>query len=84
MHPDSELVWDDGVAPERALDIDAPMIPIGTVVKSMGCMILFILGLYTVTSMQNPEKNSPVVPPGFALPTREEMDAVPYAKKNAH
>jgi len=57
-----ELVWDDSVAPEAAIDFDAPHISLWEALKSLGTMFLFIGGIYTFLKWCDPEKNRPAAP----------------------
>jgi hypothetical protein len=74
MPEHADLVWDDGVAPEPAIDIELPNIPLGQVIMSQITMVLFLIGLYGLATLLDPEDNAPVAPRRLALPTREEMD----------
>jgi hypothetical protein len=67
-------VWDDGVAPEPAIDLDHSDVPIGTVITYQSVMAAFILFIWQVCVWIDPQDINPVAPRRLALPTREEMD----------
>ena len=74
MPEHADLVWDDGVAPEPALDIELPDIPLGQVIMSQITAILLLAGLYGLCIYLDPEANAVAAPRRLALPTREEME----------
>ena len=55
-----ELVWDDTVAPETAVDLDAPHVATGDVLKHFIMGFSFFALLYTVLKISEPESRSPV------------------------
>jgi hypothetical protein len=57
---ETELVWDDSVAPETCVDYDAPHIPTETVVLHFFMGLGFFAGLYLLVSLTNPRKRNPV------------------------
>ena len=63
-----ELVWDDGVAPETALDLEAAHITTGQMVGSMAVVAAFFCGLLGFVYWVDVEKNSPVVKRKHVIP----------------
>mmetsp|Transcript_21526 Transcript_21526/g.31272 ORF Transcript_21526/g.31272 Transcript_21526/m.31272 type:complete len:125 (+) Transcript_21526:93-467(+) len=70
----ADLIWDDGVAPEAAVDIEVPHIPLGTIILHQLTAAALLLGLYGLCVLIDPANLQPVAPRKLALPTREEME----------
>jgi len=62
-----ELVWDDGVAPEAAIDFDAPHISGKEVLLSFLAGLSGIAGVYGLVYLSDPESKSPAVPRSAVL-----------------
>jgi hypothetical protein len=54
------LVWDDTVAPETCVDLDAPHVSSSDVLKHFFLGFSGFVLLYTFLKMSEPEKRSPV------------------------
>jgi hypothetical protein len=67
-------VWDDGVAPESAIDLEVPHIPFSQVIVSQLTAALILLGIWGVACLVDPANNAPIAPRRLALPSREEME----------
>ena len=63
-----ELVWDDSVAPETCIDLDAPHVSTNEVLSSFAAAFLFFLGLYTAISLGDPVASNPVAPRSTVIP----------------
>ncbi len=61
------MVWDDSVAPEAAIDYDAPHISLWEALKSFFAMAAFIGGIYTFLRLCDPEGNRPAAPRSTVL-----------------
>eukprot|EP01040_Poterioochromonas_malhamensis_P001320 gene1320-1397_t len=59
---ETELVWDDTVAPETAIDFDASHVPTSEVLLHFAMGFGFFGLLYFLVSLTEPEKNAPVAP----------------------
>ena len=71
---DVDLVWDDGVAPEPAIDVELPNVPLSQVLTLQLTFALLILGSWGVATWLDPADRKPIAPRRLALPTREEME----------
>ena len=73
-----ELVWDDSVAPESAIDFDAPHIPTSEAVMMflMGFGLFF--GFYKLVSATKPAEKNPVSIRDYVLPDDACIDAIGY------
>lgn len=62
MNEETELVWDDSVAPETCVDFDAQHVSSDKVFRSFltafGCIFL----LYGIISISDPSSSNPVAP----------------------
>lgn len=60
LHPESELAWDDGVAPEMALDLDVPHIAKGEGLRwflgGLGAFASVALGIAVVHGPESKRK----------------------------
>jgi hypothetical protein len=63
-----ELVWDDTVAPESCIDIDAPHVSANEVLATFFGAFAFFFGLYTITSWTDPVRANPVAPRAAVIP----------------
>jgi hypothetical protein len=54
LHEHSELVWNDGVAPETLIDFDAPHIPKYTALKHLGFALGALATLMGVVTLYDP------------------------------
>ncbi len=54
------MVWDDTVAPETAIDFDAPHVDTTEVLQMFAGAFLFFAGLYTLVSLSDPVGSNPV------------------------
>jgi len=63
-----ELVWDDTVAPETAIDLDAPHVSTNEVLSAFAAAFLFFLGLYTAVALSDPVGSNPVAPRSTVIP----------------
>ncbi len=63
-----ELVWDDSVAPEATVDLDAPHVSSGTALKHFFLGFSFFVALYATIKLSEPEKRSPVAHKSAVLP----------------
>jgi hypothetical protein len=66
-----ENVWDDGVAPETAIDFDAPHISTIQALASLGAAFTFIYGLYLFVSWRDPVALNPALPRSAILNDRD-------------
>lgn len=73
-----ELVWDDSVAPESAIDFDAPHVSTSEAVMMflMGFGIFF--GFYKLVAAAEPAEKNPVAIRDYALPNNASIDAIGY------
>eukprot|EP00603_Paraphysomonas_imperforata_P009292 CAMPEP_0114428278 /NCGR_PEP_ID=MMETSP0103-20121206/8837_1 /TAXON_ID=37642 ORGANISM="Paraphysomonas imperforata, Strain PA2" /NCGR_SAMPLE_ID=MMETSP0103 /ASSEMBLY_ACC=CAM_ASM_000201 /LENGTH=127 /DNA_ID=CAMNT_0001597477 /DNA_START=28 /DNA_END=411 /DNA_ORIENTATION=- len=72
---DVDLVWDDGVAPEPAIDVELhENVPLSQVLTLQLTFALLILGTWGVATWLDPADSKPIAPRRLALPTREEME----------
>ena len=73
-----ELVWDDSVAPETAIDFDAPH------VSTKEAVLMFILGFsvffgfYKLVALWGPEERNPVALRDYVLPNDGSVDNIGY------
>ena len=73
-----ELVWDDSVAPETAIDFDAPH------VSTNEAMLMFLLGFgafygfYKLVASTSPVDKNPVAIRDYALPNHGAIDYIGY------
>ncbi len=63
-----ELIWDDSVAPETCIDIDAPHVSTQEVVGVFLAAIGFFVGLYTLVSLSDPVGANPVATRHHVIP----------------
>ena len=63
-----ELVWDDSVAPETCIDIDAPHVSTQEVIGAVLAAFTFFFGLYTVVSLSDPVGSNPVATRHHVIP----------------
>ena len=63
-----ELIWDDSVAPETCIDLDAPHVSTREVLSSFSAAFLFFLGLYSLISLGDPVASNPVAPRSAVIP----------------
>lgn len=63
-----ELIWDDSVAPETCIDIDAPHVSSQEVVGAFLAALAFFLGLHTLVAMSDPVAANPVASRHFVIP----------------
>jgi hypothetical protein len=59
---ETELVWDDSVAPETCVDFDAPHVSTAEVLISFLAGLGFFGSVYLLVYISDPEKNRPVAP----------------------
>ncbi len=62
MPEEVELVWDDSVAPEAAIDLDAPSVSNGDVLKAFATAFGFFGAVYMFVKFSDPESRNPVAP----------------------
>ena len=62
------MVWDDSVAPEATIDLDAQHIPGRVVIASMLSAAGAFLALYAYCVYSEPEKANPVAPRATVIP----------------
>eukprot|EP01039_Chlorochromonas_danica_P010642 gene10642-11798_t len=62
-----ELVWNDGVAPECAVDIDARHIPTGRMVKHFLTGLGFFASTFLVIYISDPASRAPIAPRSAVL-----------------
>jgi hypothetical protein len=67
-------VWDDGVAPESAIDIEVQHVPLSQVITSQLTAVLILLGIWGIVCLIDPADKAPAAPRRLALPSRAEMD----------
>lgn len=67
-------MWDDGVAPETAIDIEVPHVPLSQVITSQLTAALILLGIWGIACLIDPADRAPAAPRRLALPSREEME----------
>ncbi len=80
-----ELVWDDSVAPEAAVDLDAPHVSSGTALKHFFLGFSFFIALYATIKFSEPEKRSPVASKSAVLPKNGFlMDVGLASEEEAH
>ena len=63
-----ELVWDDTVAPETALDLDAPHVDNKEVYGMFLGAFVFFGTLYSLVALSDPEGSNPVAPRSSVIP----------------
>ena len=63
-----ELVWDDNVAPETAIDIESQHISARQVFGTWGVVLALFGGLIAFCNFVDPEKNSPVAKRHHVIP----------------
>jgi len=63
-----ELIWDDTVAPETCIDLDAPHVSTNEVLSAFSAAFLFFLGLYSVVALSDPVASNPVAPRSTVIP----------------
>jgi len=68
LNNDHELIWDDRVAAETCLDLDALHISTGEAVKMWAGALLTLTGLYQLCKFINPSSYKVAVPVGETLP----------------
>ena len=68
MPEEVELVWDDSVAPEACIDLDAPQMSGSTVLWSMFAVAVAFSGLYTYVVVSDPEGSNPVAKRETVIP----------------
>jgi hypothetical protein len=68
LHEEHELVWDDGVAAEAALDYDAPFISAADGLKMWLGGFAFFASIYGLVWMSDPESRRQAVPRSETLP----------------
>lgn len=59
---ETELVWDDSVAPETCVDFDAPHVSTSDVLLSFLSGLGFFGAVYFLAYLSDPVKNRPVAP----------------------
>ena len=87
MPEEVELVWDDSVAPETAIDFDTPNISLTQVLMSLAVAFGGLFGLVTFIAWTDPEGNNPVATRVHALPfdgLRFEMGLPPSPGAASH
>ena len=62
------MIWDDNVAPETCLDIDAPHVSTSEVLATFFGAFAFFFGLYSFVSLTDPVKANPVAPRRAVIP----------------
>ncbi|TYZ64416.1 hypothetical protein PybrP1_012652 [[Pythium] brassicae (nom. inval.)] len=68
LHEHSELVWNDGVAPESLIDFDAPHVPKYRALKHLGMALGGLLTLMGVVTLYNPDSWRQAAKRGNNLP----------------
>jgi len=63
-----ELIWDDTVAPETAIDLDAPHVSTDEVLSAFAAAFLFFFGLYSMVTLSDPVASNPVAPRSTVIP----------------
>jgi len=62
LNEETELVWDDSVAPESTIDFDAPHVSSGRVLLSFCAAFGFFAGCFALVYLSDPEGSNPVAP----------------------
>ena len=62
LNEETELVWDDSVAPESTIDFDAPHVSSGRVLLSFFAAFGFFAGCFGLVYLSDPEGRNPVAP----------------------
>ena len=73
------MVWDDSVAPEAALDFDAPHVSTKEVILGFFAGFAFFGTLLTLVSMSDPVGSNPVARRGTVIPDASMLN-LGYAK----
>lgn len=60
LYEETELVWDDSVAPETCIDFDAPHVSSGTVLKSFLAAMGLLATVFGLIRLSDPEGSNPV------------------------
>ena len=63
-----ELVWDDTVAPETAIDLDAPHVSTDEVLTAFAAAFFGFFCLYSLVSLSDPVGSNPVAPRSAVIP----------------
>ena len=61
-------MWDDTVAPETAIDFDAPHVSTTEVLQMIAGAVLFFTGLYTLVAWSDPVGSNPVALRATVIP----------------
>lgn len=62
MNEETELVWDDSVAPETAIDFDAPHVSSSRVLLAFLGGMGFFVTCFALVALSDPESRNPVAP----------------------
>ena len=62
LHEETELVWDDSVAPEATIDFDAPQVSSKDVLLSFFAALGFFSGIFALVAWSDPEARNPAAP----------------------
>lgn len=79
-----ELVWNDGVAPETAIDFDAPNVPLSTVLMSFACAFGFFGMVYGLIALNDPETKNPVSRRDYPFSYMKELGFDEVVKEEEH
>tara|TARA_A100001015_G_C14935672_1_gene690342 strand:+ start:80 stop:370 length:291 start_codon:yes stop_codon:yes gene_type:complete len=69
-----ELVWDDSVAPEACIDLDAPQMSTSVVLWSVATVATIFGALYTYVVLSDPEGSNPVAKRETVIPASYAYD----------
>ena len=75
---DVELVWDDSVAPETAIDFDAPHVSTGEAVMMFLLGFAVFFGFYKLVAAADPASKNPVAIRDYVLPNDASLDNIGY------
>ena len=74
MPEEVELVWDDSVAPEACIALDAPHMGTSVVLWSMAAVASIFTALYTYVVLSDPEGSNPVAVRAAVIPASYAYD----------
>ena len=73
-----ELVWDDSVAPESAIDFDAPHVSTNEAMFMFALGFSIFFGFYKLVSATSPPDLNPVAIRDYVLPNNSSLEYVGY------
>lgn len=68
------MVWDDSVAPETCIDLDAPHVSTSEVLWSIATVAAMFGALYTYVVLSDPEGSNPVAKRAAVIPASYAYD----------